>query len=527
VQWEAALADIEAAIAADGPMKGDALALRATVNQLTGRSSEARADIAEAMQAAPENATPFVQRALENEKAGDVNAALADLDRALELEPGAGTALFARGSLMRRLGQLERARADLAAAAALGPPFRRVALISKSQVELRAGDLRAAYEDLAAASRETGDMPKADAAAQSAELFVRAGDLALSTLKDLDTAEKLYKEAARLAPGSWSPMLGLARIEEARGANDKAIAIYKRIIAATRSTPKLYERIWASLRLKALTEPLLRPPSGPFRKGTDTGIGPGKASPDGLKRIAFVIGSSDYAELASLPNARRDAAVMGHALADMGFETVEVAENLGKADLRSVPAYVAARAAEADIVVVFYAGHGVETGGVNYVVPVDATLESDKELRSGALALKELTEAASKARRGALVIVDACRDDPFIEARAVAASRGAVAGRGAALPERLHMGLAATPLPPPNNVVLHSTQPGQTAADGDGLDSPFVRSLLETLSTPGKALEEVVQDTSRRVAERTEGRQMPAAYGTAPAVPLLPRKVAR
>jgi hypothetical protein len=370
-------------------------------------------------------------------------------------------------------------------------------------------------------------MPKDEAAAQSAELFVRAGDLALHTLKDPDTAGTLYKEAARLAPKSFGPMLGLAAIEEARGASDKAIAIYKRIIAATRATPNLYERILASQRLKALTQPASRPRSGPFRQGMDSGIGPGKASPVGLKRIAFVIGSGDYAELASLPNARRDAAVMGHALADMGFESVEVAENLGKADLRDVPAYVAARAAEADIVVVFYAGHGVETGGVNYVVPVDATLESDRELRSGALALKELTAAASRARRGALVIVDACRDDPFVEARAVAASRGGAAGRGAALPDRLHTGLAATPTPPPNNVVLHSTQPGQTAADGDGLDSPFVRSLLETLSTPGKALDEVVRDTSRRVAERTEGRQMPAAYGTAQAVPLLPRKVAR
>jgi uncharacterized caspase-like protein len=84
------------------------------------------------------------------------------------------------------------------------------------------------------------------------------------------------------------------------------------------------------------------------------------------------------------------------------------------------------------------------------------------------------------------------------------------------------MGLGATPTPPHNNAVLHSTQPGKTAEDGDGLDSPFVRSLLETLATPGKALDEVIRDTSVRVAERTEGRQTPVAYGTALAVPLLP-----
>src|SRR5690606_25123771 len=138
---------------------------------------------------------------------------------------------------------------------------------------------------------------------------------------------------------------------------------------------------------------------------------------------------------------------------------------------------------ETDIVVVFYAGHGVETGGINYLVAVDATLESEKELHSTALALQDLTTAASKARRGALVIVDACRDDPFAEAKAVASSRSAAGERHGPVPERLHMGLAVSPAPPPNNIVLHSTQPGRTAADGDGLDSPFVIALLQTLST--------------------------------------------
>jgi tetratricopeptide (TPR) repeat protein len=91
-------------------MKGDALALRATINQMIGRNPEARAHIAETMRAVPKDATPFVQRALEHENAGNVDAALADLDRALQLDPKAGTALYARDSLLDRLGQLTRAR---------------------------------------------------------------------------------------------------------------------------------------------------------------------------------------------------------------------------------------------------------------------------------------------------------------------------------------------------------------------------------------------------------------------------------
>lgn len=525
-QVRPALADVEAAIGLDGPMKADALTLRATINQTIGRSAEARADIAEAMQAAPKDATPFVQRALEHERVGDVNAAMIDLDRALEIDPRAGAALSARGDLLRRLGYLQRARTDLDGAAALGPPFRRLALMRKSELELRAGDLRAAYEDLVAASRETGDMPKADAAQASADLFVQAGALALDKLKDTATAENLYREAEKRVPKNWSAALGLARVAEARGERAKAEAIYKRILSGTRSTPKLLERILASWRLKQLAQPAFRS-TGPFRSGLDSGIAPAKPSPDGLKRIAFVIGSGDYAELSSLPNARRDAAVMANALADMGFDAIEIAENVAKADLRRLPALIAGQAAQADVVLVFYAGHGVETGGVNYLVPTDATLDSDKALQSDALALRDLTAAAARARRGALVIVDACRDDPFAEAQAVSASRGAGGRQLAPLPNRIQGGLAAAPQPALNNVVLHSTQPGKTASDGDGLDSPFVRALLETLSSPGKTLDAVVQETAALVSEKTGGRQVPAAYGAAPAVALLPEQAAR
>ncbi len=522
-----ALADVEAASDLDGPLKGEALALRVTINQTIGRHAEVQADLDRATKAAPGSATPLVQRALKHERAGDVAAALSDLDRALELDPAAGTALSARGELLRRLGVLTRARTDFAAAAALGPPFRRLALMRKSNAELRAGNLKAAYDDLLAAAAETADMPEADAAAANAALLVRAGDLALDKLKDAGVAERHYREATRLVADNWSAALGLARVAEQRGRRDEAAAIYRRILAATEATPKLFERMLASFRLKRLSaQPQRRSARDPFRNAFEIGVTPENGSPDGLKRVAFVIGAGDYATLAGLPNARRDAAVMANALAEMGFDTVEIADNPDTAALRAVPAAIASRAAEADVVLVFYAGHGVEIGGVNYLIPIDAAPESDKDIVSDALALPDLTRAAANARRGALVIVDACRDDPFIEARAVAASRRA-ATRMQAVPSRLHTGLAAMPAVAANSVVLHSTQPGQAALDGEDLDSPFVRALLETLATPNQPFEAVVHETTARVSETTQGRQMPAAYGIAPAIALLPPAAAR
>ena len=517
-----ALSDIDTAISIEGPLKAEALSFRVAINQVIGRTSEAAADIGQAMQQPQQSAAPYVQRALQHERDGDVNAALADLNRAIEVDPKAGSALYQRGEILRRLGMLDRARGDLQAAIAIGPPFRSLALTSKSELELRAGDLQAAYDDLIAATREPDDQPKAEANAARAELLVQAGNLALDKLNEPDVAAKLFQEAQKLVPKSWHPMLGTARVEEQRGAKTKAVAIYRRIIAATRATPWLYERIQAQFQLKLLTEPLLRQVQGVFRDAVEIGVTANKGSPDGLRRIAFVIGESDYSELASLPNARRDAAVIANALADLGFDSVQFAENLKKSDLRKIPALIAEQAAKADVVLIFYAGHGVETGGANYLIPVDAVPDSDGHLANDALALADLSAAAAKARRGALVIVDACRDDPFVEARAVAQSRGAGSRSGGAPTVRRQAGLAPTQAPAPNNVVLYSTQPGKTAQDGDGLSSPFVRSFLETLSAPGRPLDAVVRETTTRVSDKTEGRQVPAAYGTASTIALLP-----
>ncbi|MGA0598670.1 caspase family protein [Enterovirga sp. CN4-39] len=519
-QVRPALADVEAAIAIEGPLREDAQALRVTINQTIGRAAEARADIAQAAGSGQPTPTVFVQRALEHERSGDAAAALADLDRALEIEPKAATALMARASLLRRLGSLVRAREDYAQVAALGPPLRRLALSLKSDVELRLGDLSAAYDDLRAAARDTTGLPKSELAAARTALLIRVGDLALDKLKEPAAAETHYREAARLIPTEWNAHLGLARVEEQRGNKAKAVVIYKQVLAETKSTPKLVERLVATIRLKALTEPLLRR-TGPFRDMRDGGVAPSAPSPDGLRRVAIVVGESEYLTLASLPNARRDAAVMANAFAEMGFDVVKLGEDLTKSDLRRLPEVVAELASDSDVALVFYAGHAVETAGANYLLPVDAVPESDRHLSDDALALGEIVTAAAKARRGSLVIVDACRDDPFVEAREVARSRGVGSSKAMSAPKRLHTGLAATPVIP-NTVVFHSTQPGRAALDGDGVDSPFVRALLSTLGTPGQPLETVVRETTTRVSSQTQGQQVPALYGSPPMIALLP-----
>ena len=135
------------------------------------------------------------------------------------------------------MGHQAKAREDLTKAIALGPPFRRLALIQKSEIEARIGDLRASFEDILSAGRETDDMSAADAGAMNLDLLIRAGDLALDSLKDPDNPESLYNEVGRLAPDDWRWQLGLARAAEMRGDKQRAVEIYKRILDGTRLTP--------------------------------------------------------------------------------------------------------------------------------------------------------------------------------------------------------------------------------------------------------------------------------------------------
>lgn len=517
-----ALSDIETAVAIAGPLKTEALALRTTIYQTIGQSDAAASGIEQAVKEEPADPTALVQRSLEAERTGDSKAAFSDLKLALEIDPQFGPALTARAFLLRRAGHLSKAREDLINAIALGPPFRRLALIQMSEIEARIGDLRASFEDILSAARETDDLSAADAGAMNLDLLIRAGDLALDSLKDPDSAESLYNEVGGLAPDDWRWQLGLARAAEMRGDKQRAVELYNRILDATLLTPELLERNDAAWRLNRLTQPMLNRRAGEFSPGFEIGVVPENRLRDGLKRLAFIIGFTNYTTLSKLPNARRDAAVVANRLAEMGFDTVEIAEDVGRESLINMPAYIAKHAADADIMVVFYAGHGVETGGVNYLIPIDATVADERDLQENALALQDLAEAASRARKSALVIVDACRDDPFVEAKAVAASRGLARPLEDQTPERIKKGLAVSPAPAVNNVILHSTQPGSTAADGDALDSPFVIALLQSLSSPGQTLDEVVASIASRVLELTNGKQLPTAYGSATSVRILP-----
>ena len=133
------------------------------------------------------------------------------------------------------------------------------------------------------------------------------------------------------------------------------------------------------------------------------------------KRVALVIGNSSYKHVSKLPNPSRDASAISAMLKKAGFDVVESRDNLGINDMRRAMRDFSDKTRDADIAVVFYAGHGIEVDGTNYLIPVDASLERDIDVEDEALPLDRIVKILEPVKRLRLVILDACRDNPFMK----------------------------------------------------------------------------------------------------------------
>src|SRR5258705_13481776 len=131
------------------------------------------------------------------------------------------------------------------------------------------------------------------------------------------------------------------------------------------------------------------------------------------KRVALVIGNSAYQKVAKLPNPANDATAIAAMLKAAGFDSVESKLNVPAGDLRRTLREFGNKSRDADIAVVYYAGHGIELDGTNYLIPVDATLETDADVLDETVPLDRVLFAVEPARQLRLVILDACRDNPF------------------------------------------------------------------------------------------------------------------
>lgn len=216
-------------------------------------------------------------------------------------------------------------------------------------------------------------------------------------------------------------------------------------------------------------------------------------------KAALVIGNGAYRSAPPLPNPGNDAADIASVLRGLGFEVVE-GINLDRNGMADAIGRFARLLSKSEVALIFYAGHGLQIAGKNYLVPVDAKLEHPSDLKFQAVDLDGLLEDM-EARKGInLVFLDACRDNPFTRSltRAMGASRSAAVGNGLA-------GTQANV----GTLIAFATQPNNVAADGNGRNSPFTTALIKHMATPDLEVRAMLTRVRGDVVELTNGKQVP------------------
>ena len=226
------------------------------------------------------------------------------------------------------------------------------------------------------------------------------------------------------------------------------------------------------------------------------------APPAEARRVALVIGNGAYQHTSILPNAANDARVIAQRLRGIGF-TVTEASDLGYQSLRETIRTFGQSAQGAEMALVYYAGHGLEVAGENWLVPVSAALNHERDLEYEAVSLTSILTAVQDAKRLRLVILDACRNNPLSDRLVRSAATRSVA-RGLARVE-----------PTGDILVAYSAKHGTLAEDGPaGGNSPFAAALARNMDTPGLDVRIMLGKVRDDVRQATAGRQEPFTYGS-------------
>ncbi|CAN7249666.1 caspase family protein [Pararhizobium sp. LjRoot235] len=228
------------------------------------------------------------------------------------------------------------------------------------------------------------------------------------------------------------------------------------------------------------------------------------STPSG-KRVALVMGNSAYQYAVELPNPKNDAKLMSETLRAAGF-TVLDGENLDKAAMTALVDQFTEIAYDAEVAIVYYAGHGLQVDGRNYLVPIDAQLEKAAQLQTRTIPADKVLAALPPDPAVSIIILDACRDNPLARslAKVLPASRSASIGAGLAPVQANGQSVGSGGL-----LIAYATDPGAVAYDGKGVNSPYTAALARHLATPGLEIQSALTRVRADVSEATGGAQRP------------------
>jgi tetratricopeptide (TPR) repeat protein len=491
---------------------------RGILRKRKGDYDRAIADFAEAIRINPKYSSAYTNRGVAYAEKHDYDRALADYNIAIRLDPKDAVAYNNRGVAWKNKGEYDLAIADYNTALKLDKNYvsaynnRGVALYRKGDNDRALVEYNTAlrlapndadvYNNRGISFNEKGDLDRAIADYSEAirlnpkyAFAYNNRGYAWKNKGEYDLAIADYSEALRLDPKYVNAVANRAFTYEKKGKLPEALADFRSALEMDPSRRELNQDV------RRLEQRLLKPAA------TEAAIGP---EPVGSKpaatsspaqherRVALVIGNGTYENAPVLPNPRNDAVDMAGVLRKLGFDVID-GHDLDRREMEKKIREFSRKIEKADLALFYYAGHGLQITGKNYLVPIDAKLEREGDLSFEAIDVDVVLQQLENGPRANLVFLDACRNNPL--ARNLSRSlgiRSAAVGMGLA---SIQGGIGT--------MIVYATQPNNVALDGDGRNSPFTAALLAHLPDPGVDISILLRRVRADVIRATNQKQVP------------------
>jgi tetratricopeptide (TPR) repeat protein len=415
-----------------------------------------------------------------------------DFDEALKLDPKDTVTLGARGNAYGQRGLYDRAMADLAEILRLNPRAGK-AYNDRGLIHLRKGDLDAAASDFEAALQI--NPRNAHALNNRALVSARRGHV--------DDAIAGFGATLRADPRYLLAYTNRARAYEEKGELELALADLQ---AASQGVPRPnFDEDARARATGAKGVARLTPIIAERKAGA-------KTQPE--RRVALLVGNSQYAHAPALRNPTSDAKLLAQSLRESGFSDVRELYDADLPTLGRALKEFGDLAVGSDWAVIYFAGHGIEVGGTNYLIPVDAKLEHQAHVEDEAVPLSRVMSKVTSASKLQLVILDACRNNPFVPRM-----------RGTGRTRSVGSGLTAIE-PETGVLVAYAARDGTTASDGEtgSPNSPYADALARYMGEQGLEISLLFRKVRDDVLTRTAKQQEPYTYGSLPAQPFYFRR---
>ncbi|WP_258162251.1 caspase family protein [Rhizobium sp. TH2] len=241
---------------------------------------------------------------------------------------------------------------------------------------------------------------------------------------------------------------------------------------------------------------------------------------EAANRVALVIGMSKYQSIPQLANATNDATVIAEKLKGLGFE-VDMAIDQPLADLVSTMNSFSFKSETSDIALVYYAGHGVELNGQNFLIPVDVKIAKPSDIGAQAITLKHLLASVEHARKLRIVILDSCRNNPFADWPVQEVAKAGTEEFDSNATRSIRRAGLSAPSVDKGMLVVYAAKDGEVALDGEGGHSPFARALIENLPARNVEIGMMFRQVRDAVIKETKNKQEPHFYGSLSGVPFF------